>query len=149
MEDLLKEEDFKKPYNPWPLFYKFYLFATAQIGVMSVLGENGLLDFDERIGIALIIIVPLFTALGMLLWKKENLVLNNNVILKAVAGLCAAYLLGMMILIIYFLTRPGVSSTAPAGQWIAYLLIYFTLFACIAVIVLVVKGVLKARDIRK
>ena len=103
MKDLLDEEEFikKDDYNPWKVFYGFYVAAILQLLLFIVIVGF----FAEYISAMLIgavaIFLPIVMAFIMFFWKKQNAGLPLKTLAFSIFLLLCAYYLPIAAMVVF------------------------------------------------
>ena len=142
MKDLLDEEEFikKDDYNPWKVFYGFYVAAILQLLLfIFIIGF-----FVEEISAVLIgmvaILLPVAMAFTMFFWKKQNAGLPLKTLAFSIFLLLCAYYLPVAVMAVFI----GGAGVEELGVMAALFMGDF--FFCSVIIVIIAHFIQKRRS---
>lgn len=103
MKDLLDEEEFikKDDYNPWKVFYGFYVAAILQLLLFIFIIGFFAEEIDAITVGAIAIFLPVITAFAMFFWKKQNADLPLKTLAFSIFLLLCAYYLPIAVMAVF------------------------------------------------
>lgn len=92
MQDLLNEDDFiQPPYNPWPLFRRFYVLAVGLIVILQLLLSLWLTNLDTLLLGVFYLLFPVIISVWMFTANTQNFLLERRVKIAAVFWLIVSF----------------------------------------------------------
>ena len=113
MKDLLDEEEFikKDDYNPWKVFYGFYVAAILQLLLFIFIIGFFAEEVDAIIIGVIAIFLPVVMAFAMFFWKKQNAGLPLKTLAFSIFLLLCAYYLPVAVMAV-FIGTAGIEELA-------------------------------------
>lgn len=113
MQDLLNEDEFieKDDYNPWKVFYSFYVAAILQLLLFIFIVGFFAEEIDAIIIGAIAIFLPVVMAFTMFFWKKQNAGLPLKTLAFSIFLLLCAYYLPVAVMAV-FIGESGIEELA-------------------------------------